>query len=583
MVDDRAVAERLVDPVGVGLAWSVNRQTRAPASRSSRGDLGDRRAGVPLPAVRRRRVDRPDPGHAERRRVGAGQVHPLARPRPARTSSRPARSGAAGPRGRSPRGRWRRGARPACSSASSMNRSNQARASSRSSAVATRSRPGTPAGAVELAELEEPGVLGDLDPVTLEPGQLVRADLRGRQRTVERRRPTRRGRAARGPAASAASSGIGSTNSGYGAYGAVRIASPATHPSGVADDGPPLRPVGRRRLAGCRRSRYRLVTVATTVVTTGSAARGPRPRPGRPAGRSVMSTRRPGSSLMRQRRYRCDVEPLHPNILGRMTETHEPGTGPRRAPSGVPSSYRTSLRWRGSRRSGRERWKADETYALRPHPAARRTSTRSTPRRRRCQRQPARRARLLLHPHRPDRPLPADARQGGLLPDGLGRQRPADRAPGAELLRRALRPVAALRPRLHPAGEAGPEAPGADQPAQLRRAVRAARRWRTRRSSSRCGARSACRSTGSSTTRPSGRSRSRSASARSCATSPAARPTSPEAPTLWDVTFQTAVAQAELEARDYAGHYHRVAFHRPDGTPVYIETTRPELIPAWSR
>ncbi|MCW2784973.1 MAG: valS [Marmoricola sp.] len=53
-----------------------------------------------------------------------------------------------------------------------------------------------------------------------------------------------------------------------------------------------------------------------------------------------------------------------------------------------------------------------------------------------------------------------------------------------------------------------------------------------------------------------------------------------DAPTLWDVTFQTAVAQAELEARDYAGAYHRVAFHRPDGTPIYIETTRPELIPA---
>ena len=58
---------------------------------------------------------------------------------------------------------------------------------------------------------------------------------------------------------------------------------------------------------------------------------------------------------------------------------------------------------------------------------------------------------------------------------------------------------------------------------------------------------------------------SASASARSCATSPAARPTSQEAPTLWDVTFQTAVAQAELEAREYAGAYHRVAFHRPDG------------------
>jgi valyl-tRNA synthetase len=52
-----------------------------------------------------------------------------------------------------------------------------------------------------------------------------------------------------------------------------------------------------------------------------------------------------------------------------------------------------------------------------------------------------------------------------------------------------------------------------------------------------------------------------------------------EAPSLWDVTFQTAVAQAELEAREYPGHYHRVAFHGADG-PVYIETTRPELIPA---
>jgi valyl-tRNA synthetase len=53
-----------------------------------------------------------------------------------------------------------------------------------------------------------------------------------------------------------------------------------------------------------------------------------------------------------------------------------------------------------------------------------------------------------------------------------------------------------------------------------------------------------------------------------------------EAPTVWDVTDQTAVAQAEIEAREYPGHYHRVAFHAPDGSPVYIETTRPELIPA---
>jgi valyl-tRNA synthetase len=52
-----------------------------------------------------------------------------------------------------------------------------------------------------------------------------------------------------------------------------------------------------------------------------------------------------------------------------------------------------------------------------------------------------------------------------------------------------------------------------------------------------------------------------------------------EAPTMWDVTFQTAVAQAELEARPYPGAYHRIAYHGADG-PIYIETTRPELIPA---
>ncbi|GAB3701655.1 valine--tRNA ligase [Mariniluteicoccus flavus] len=53
-----------------------------------------------------------------------------------------------------------------------------------------------------------------------------------------------------------------------------------------------------------------------------------------------------------------------------------------------------------------------------------------------------------------------------------------------------------------------------------------------------------------------------------------------EAPTMWDVTFQTAVAQAELEARDYPGAYHRIAYARPDGEKVFVETTRPELIPA---
>ena len=47
-----------------------------------------------------------------------------------------------------------------------------------------------------------------------------------------------------------------------------------------------------------------------------------------------------------------------------------------------------------------------------------------------------------------------------------------------------------------------------------------------------------------------------------------------------DVTFQTAVAQAELESREYPGFYHKLAFRFEDGTPIYIETTRPELLAA---
>ena len=56
---------------------------------------------------------------------------------------------------------------------------------------------------------------------------------------------------------------------------------------------------------------------------------------------------------------------------------------------------------------------------------------------------------------------------------------------------------------------------------------------------------------------------------------------SQEAPTLWDVDFGTAVAQAEIEDRERPGAYHSVAFHREGGGPdVVIETTRPELVPA---
>jgi valyl-tRNA synthetase len=60
-----------------------------------------------------------------------------------------------------------------------------------------------------------------------------------------------------------------------------------------------------------------------------------------------------------------------------------------------------------------------------------------------------------------------------------------------------------------------------------------------------------------------------------------------EAPTLWDVDFRTAVAQAELEDREQPGAYHRIRFQPhdamaggPSGSHVEIETTRPELLPA---
>ena len=53
------------------------------------------------------------------------------------------------------------------------------------------------------------------------------------------------------------------------------------------------------------------------------------------------------------------------------------------------------------------------------------------------------------------------------------------------------------------------------------------------------------------------------------------------APTLWDVDFRSAIAQAELEDRDQQASYHRIAFHKSDGSgDVHIETTRPELLPA---
>ena len=52
------------------------------------------------------------------------------------------------------------------------------------------------------------------------------------------------------------------------------------------------------------------------------------------------------------------------------------------------------------------------------------------------------------------------------------------------------------------------------------------------------------------------------------------------APTIWDVTFKTAVAQAELEDRDVQGHFHDLRFGVQGGGSFVIATTRPELLAA---
>ena len=132
-------------------------------------------------------------------------------------------------------------------------------------------------------------------------------------------------------------------------------------------------------------------------------------------------------------------------------------------------AYPTGPRWRGSRSGGRRGREADGVYRfdrtrahagglLHRHAAAH------------GQRVTARRARVLVHPHRHRRPVPPDARRRGVLPDGVGRQRASHRAPGPEPLRGPLRPVAALPGRLRRSRPARRPA-AAGEPAQLHRAV----------------------------------------------------------------------------------------------------------------
>lgn len=54
-----------------------------------------------------------------------------------------------------------------------------------------------------------------------------------------------------------------------------------------------------------------------------------------------------------------------------------------------------------------------------------------------------------------------------------------------------------------------------------------------------------------------------------------------EAPTMWDVTFQSAIAQAEIEDRETAGFFHDISFKVEGSDQTFtIATTRPEFLPA---
>jgi valyl-tRNA synthetase len=53
-----------------------------------------------------------------------------------------------------------------------------------------------------------------------------------------------------------------------------------------------------------------------------------------------------------------------------------------------------------------------------------------------------------------------------------------------------------------------------------------------------------------------------------------------EAPTMWDVDFRTAVAQAEVEERTVRGAFHHLRFGVEGGGEFVVATTRPELLPA---
>ena len=188
-----------------------------------------------------------------------------------------------------------------------------------------------------------------------------------------------------------------------------------------------------------------------------------------------------------------------------------------------------------------------------------------------------------VHAHRHRRAVSPDARQGGVLSDGMGRQRSADRAARAELLRGAVRSFAALRSaRFEPPAQPGKQPVSVSRPNFVELCLRLTTEdekafehlWRTLGLSV----------DWSMTYATIDRRAQRMSQASFLRLLQRELAYQLEAPTLWDVDFRTAVAQAELEDREQPGAYHRIRFRRAGapGSDVYVEidTTRPELIPA---
>ena len=176
--------------------------------------------------------------------------------------------------------------------------------------------------------------------------------------------------------------------------------------------------------------------------------------------------------------------------------------------------------------------------------------------------------------------LPADARQAVFYPIGWDDNGLPTERRVQNVLRRALRPVAALRPR-RSCRRTSPA--NATVPISRRNFVELCQRLTADRRAGVRGAVAAARPVGRLVAalhhdrrRRRGRVSQR-AFLRNLARGEAYLA---EAPTLWDVTFRTAVAQAELEDREWPGAFHRISLPRPRRRPVWIETTRPELLPA---